>query len=106
MADVMFERLQFLVETILHLTEMSMRDYRSNITREDDEKQSHLKSPASPTKPNSRGIPIENGSIRTRKRKASRNAVKSGVNEMEQAMKGKVFDQRQRAKLRSDFKTS
>ena len=26
MADVIFERLQFLVETILHLTEMRMRD--------------------------------------------------------------------------------
>merc|ERR1719320_963219 len=67
MADVFFERLQFLVETILHLTEMSMRD----CTVLDNERDDAPKSAESSGK---------------RKRKMSKMAVRGHVNEMERQM--------------------
>ena len=121
MADVMFERLQFLVETILHLTEMSMRDYYVNGnggTKEDEEAKysevgggtanGHGHHHHGANGHGHHGHHQSNGGhgVRKRKRKGSRNAVRSGVNEMERAMKGKVFGRQQRAKMVSDFTTN
>lgn len=117
MADVLFERLQFLVETILHLTEMSMRDYSYNgnanaISKEDEEAKyaedkgngTHRHSHHSHQHHQHQHGDHHHG--RKRKRKDPRTAVRDGVNEMEEAMRGKVFGRQQRAKMLADFNGS